>query len=297
VLVRLRVFDFNDPVPELNEPHALAIIQPWINVGSVGSLILSRLEAYLGSKELARLERPGDFFDLTRYRPTLHRKEGRGQIEVPNTIVTYGKREKQHDFLFLRLLEPHMLAEEYVASVLELLKIFHVKRYCLLGAMYDVCPYTRPLLVTGAASTLGLQNVLAAAKVVPSDYQGPTTILYLIGQKVLQLGIETFSLIVHIPSYLTMEEDYRGERRLMEILCSLYDFTMTQADMEKAEEQEEQVSLVAEQMMLQEPRFRLILKQLEDNYDSRLKEGKKEIQLSPEVEQFLNSLDRRFRQG
>ena len=295
--MRLRAFDLNDPVPDLNEPHALAIIQPWIDVGSVGSLIFSRLESYLASKELARLARPGDFFDLTRYRPTLHREENQGHIQVPNTIVTYGKRDKQHDFLFLRLLEPHMLAEEYVDSVLELLKAFHVKRYCLLGSMYDMCPYTRPLLVTGAASTLSLQNVLAAAKVVPSDYQGPTTILYLIGQKVHELGMETFSLIVHIPSYFTVEEDYRGERRIMEILCSLYDFTMTQADMEKAEEQEEQVRRIAEQMMLQEPRFRLILKQLETNYDSRVEEGKKEIQLSPEVEQFLNSLGRRFRQG
>jgi predicted ATP-grasp superfamily ATP-dependent carboligase len=295
--MRLRAFDLNDPVPELHEPHALAIIQPWINVGNVGSLILSRLEAYLASKELARLARPGDFFDLTRHRPTLHRKEDRVQIQVPNTIVTYGKREKGHDFLFLRLLEPHMLAEEYVDSVLELLKAFHVKRYCLLGAMYEMCPFTRPLLVTGAASTLALQNALAAAKVIPSDYQGPTTILYLVGQNAIQLGMETFSLIVHLPSYLTMEEDYRGETQLMEILCSLYDFTMTQADVEKAKEQEEQVSLIAEQMMLQEPRFRLILKQLEANYDSRVKEGKEEIQLSPEVEQFLNSLGRQFRQG
>ncbi len=295
--MRLRAFDLNDPIPELNEPHALAIIRPWIDVGSVGSLVVSRLETYLASKELARLARPGDFFDLTRYRPTLHRNENQIQIQIPNTVVTYGKREKRHDFLFLRLMEPHMLAEEYVDSVLELLKAFRVKKYCLLGSMYDMCPYTRPLLVTGAATTLDLQNKLAAAKVVPSDYQGPTTILYLIGQKVLQLGMDTFSLIVHIPSYLTIEEDYRGERRLMEILCSLYDFTMTEEDVEKAKEQEEQVSLIAEEMMLQEPRFRLILKQLESNYDSRVKEGKKEIQLSPEVEQFLNSLGRRFRQG
>lgn len=295
--MRLRAFDLNDPVPELNEPHALAIIKPWIDVGSVGSLILSRLEACFVGKEIAKLARPGDFFDFTRYRPTLHRQDDRGQIDVPNTTVTYGKRENGHDFLFLRLMEPHMLAEEYIDSVLELLKAFHVKRYCLLGAMYDMVPYTRPLLVTGSASTPSLQNTLAAAMVVPSDYQGPTTILYLIGQQLLQLGIEASSLIVHLPSYLNIEEDYRGVIRLMEILCSLYDFALPQADVDKAKEQEEQVSLVAEQMMLQEPRFRIILKQLEASYDSRVKEEKEEIQLSPEVEQFLHGLDRRFRQS
>jgi hypothetical protein len=49
--MRLRAFDLNEPVPELNGPHALAIIQPWTDVSSVGTLILYRLEAYLGAKE------------------------------------------------------------------------------------------------------------------------------------------------------------------------------------------------------------------------------------------------------
>jgi hypothetical protein len=54
---------------------------------------------------------------------------------------------------------------------------------------------------------------------------------------------------------------------------------------------------VAEQIMRQEPRLRLILKQLEANYDSRVDQTKEETRLSPEVEKFLQDLDKRFRQG
>lgn len=294
--MRLGAFELNGPVPELNNPHALAIIRPWIDVSSVGSLILSRLEAYLGAKELARLARPGNFYDFTRYRPTIIRKENLNEVAVPNTLITYGRQPKSHDFLFLRLLEPHMQADEYIDSVVKLFKTFSVKRYCLIGSMYDMVPYTRPLLVTGAGSNLVLQNELAVANVRYGDYQGPTTILSLIGNRGLQLGIETCSMIVHLPNYLVMEEDYRGQKRLMEVISSLYDFTMPPADAEKADEQEKQVRLIAEQIIQQEARLGLILKQLEANYDSRVKEDKEETPLSPEVEKFLRGLDRRFRQ-
>ncbi len=95
----------------------MAVIQPWIDLSNVGSLILSCFETYLGSKELARLARPGNFFDLTRYRPTLLRKENGSEVDIPNAIINYSKQSGGHDFLLLRLLEPHMLAEVYVDSV------------------------------------------------------------------------------------------------------------------------------------------------------------------------------------
>jgi hypothetical protein len=106
-----------------------------------------------------------------------------------------------------------MQSEAYADSVIELFKHFGVKRYCLLGSMFDMVPYTRPLLVTGNASNPGLQNELALVNVRHSDYQGSTSILSLIGNRALQLGIETCSMIVHLPNYLTMEEDYRSEKR------------------------------------------------------------------------------------
>jgi hypothetical protein len=222
--MRLGAFDINEPVPELNEPHALAIIPSWLDVGGVGSLILSQLETNLGCEDLARLATPGNFFDFTRYRPTLRQKDNYSEVEIPNAFITFGKKLTSRDYIFLRLPESHMMAEAYVDSVVELLKTFNVKRYCLFGSIYDMVPYTRPLLVTGSASNVGLQNKLTAEKVINSDYQGPSSILHLVGEKALQLGMETLSLILHLPCYLPMSEDYKGVRRLMEIICSLYDF-------------------------------------------------------------------------
>src|SRR5512137_491526 len=111
--MRIGAFELNEPIPELKEPHVLAILRPWIHVNNVGSLTLDGLEAQFGAKELGRLAKPGNFFDFTRYRPIVYLEEGMRRLKIPNAIFSYAKREKGNDFLFFRLLEPHSQAEDF----------------------------------------------------------------------------------------------------------------------------------------------------------------------------------------
>jgi hypothetical protein len=119
----------------------------------------------------------------------------------------------------------------------------------------------------------------------------------LITQNASAMDIETFTLIVHLPQYLTLENDYRGQVRLMQVLGSLYGFPVAQEDLDEASKQAESVSQVAERMMQQEPRYRPILKHLEAMYDSRVNKTQEESHLSPELDQLLQDLSRRFTQG
>lgn len=294
--MRLGAFEIREPVPQLKEPHALAILRPWVDVGNVGSLTLSGLEAHFKATELGRLARPGNFFDFTRYRPTLYLENDRREMWIPNTTITYGRSDGGTDFLYMRLLEPHTLAEIYVDSVLKVLKRMGVKRYMLLGSMYDMVPYTRPLLITGTVSNLKLQNELGTVKVVSSDYVGPTTIAFLISQKAPQMDIETASLVIHLPQYLTLENDYRGKKGLMEVLSALYGLPLSQEDTDQAREQEESVKRMAEHIMEQEPRYKPILQHLESTYDARVGKQKEETRLTPELEQLLQDLSKRMGQ-
>jgi predicted ATP-grasp superfamily ATP-dependent carboligase len=294
--MRIGGFEIIEPEPELKEPHLLAVI-PWIDAGKAASLVLSRFEAQYSAAKLGELARPGEYYDFTRYRPTISRDDNVSDLSIPNIRLNYSVTNESTSYLFLSLPEPHMNAEGYIDSVVELMKHFGVIRYGLLGSVYDMVPHTRPPLVTGNASNEALRNSLDSTQVVPSDYTGPTTILHLINQKIAQLGIESFSLFVHIPGYITPEEDYRGEKRLIEILNSLYDIEMPVEDSEKALEQDAQLYQTAEQFLEQQPQLKFMLKQLEDNYDARVKKGNEEIRLSPEIEKFLKDLDKRFGQG
>ncbi|NIO04132.1 MAG: hypothetical protein GTN74_05815, partial [Proteobacteria bacterium] len=230
--MRIGAFELNEPIPELKNPYVFATLRPWIDVNNVGSLILDGLETQFEAKELARLAKPGNFFDFTRYRPNLSYEEGIRRISIPNTTLRYAKRERGNDLLFLRLLEPHALAETYVDSVLRLLKTLKVKKYCLLGSMYDAVPHTRPLIVNGGAIGRETELDLKKAESQPSNYQGPTSITSLITQRAPEIGIETIWFIVSLPQYVVLEEDYLGKVRLMEILNLLYNIPIDKKDFE-----------------------------------------------------------------
>ena len=283
--MRIGAFEVKEPIPELNEPYLFAILRPWIDVNNVGSLVLNELETQYGAKELARLAKPGHFFDFTRYRPTLYYEEGIRRVSIPNMTLRYAKREGGNDLLFLHLLEPHALSEVYVDSVLRLLKTLKVKKYILLGSMYDAVPHTRPLIINGGAIGRETQQDLKKSEAQPSYYQGPTSITTLITQRAPEFGIETIWFIVSLPQYVILEEDYLGKVRLMEILNLLYNIPIDKKDFEKATEQRN----IINQKVEKTPELKNILPQLETLYEVRIKREQGEIRpkLSPEIEEIL----------
>jgi len=283
--VRIGAFELNEPVPELNEAYVFAILRPWIDVNNVGSLLLNGFERQFEAKELARLAKPGNFFDFTRYRPNIYFEEDIRRISIPNTTLRYAKREGENDLLFLHLLEPHALSEIYVDSVLRLLTTLKVKKYCLLGSMYDMVPHTRPLIVNGGAIGRETELDLKKSEALPSKYQGPTTITTLIMQRAPEFGIETIWFIVSLPQYVVLEDDYLGKVRLMEILNVLYSMPIEKQDFERALEQRSLINQKVERT----PELKKLLPQLETLYDLRItrKEGERMPKLSPEIEEIL----------
>ena len=283
--MRIGAFELNEPIPELREPYALAILRPWIDVNNVGTLLLKGLETQLGAKELGKLARPGHFFDFTRYRPVLYLEGDVRKVKVPNTTISYAKREDENDLLFLHLLEPHALSEVYVDSVVRVLRTFGVKKYILLGSMYDAVPHTRPLIVNGGAIGRETELELKKSGAQRSYYQGPTSITTLITQKAPQFGIETIWFIVSLPQYVLVEEVFLGKVRLMEVLNRLYRIPLDKKDFEKAGEQLRLINQKVEKT----PELKELLPQLETLYEVRIKRkvGGKEPKLSPEMEEIL----------
>jgi len=282
--VRVGAFELNEPIPELRDPYAFAILRPWIDVNNVGTLVLNELETKFGAKAMGKLARPGHFFDFTRYRPSLYLEGGIRQVSIPNLTVRYARRETGNDFLFLHLLEPHSLSEVYVDSVLRLLKTLGVKKYCLLGSMYDVVPHTRPLTVYGGALGQETPMDLKKSEAQPSNYQGPTTITIMITQRAPALGIDTIWFIVSLPQYVRVEEDFLGKVRLMEVLNRLYHIPIDQKDYQRAEEQLKAIA----QRVERTPELKDLVPQLETLYDLRTKgkEGERP-RLSQEMEEIL----------
>jgi predicted ATP-grasp superfamily ATP-dependent carboligase len=283
--VRIGAFELQDPLPECNEPYVLAVLRPWIDVNNVGTLVLKELAERFGATELGKLSKPGQFYDFTRYRPIIHLEEGIRDMSIPNTTIRYAKREGQNDLLLLRLLEPHAHSEFYISSVLKLFKTFKVKKYILLGSMYDMVPHTRQLLVSGyGMGEKALQDVRKAG-ILPITYHGPSSIANLITKEAAASGIEVIVLIVSLPQYVVLDEDYLGKLRLMEVLNTLYNVPVAKEDFEKALEQRDRIN----ERLENSPEVKVLLPQLENVYDARIKAMEKEgvPSLTPEMEELF----------
>jgi hypothetical protein len=249
------------------------------------------LERHLRASEIGRLARPGLFYDFTRYRPRSLFNEGRREVSIPNTIIRCAEREEGPDLLMLHLMEPHLYGEDYTDSIVEILKFFGVKRYTLIGGMYDLVPHTRPLLVSGVAKGSNVVAENQLVKVQPSNYEGPTTITYLISQEAEKMGLETRIFVVHLPQYFQVDEDLTGTARLMEILCTLYQLPERLVEAQRGREQYEKL----QEMVDDTSGVAALLQRLEERYDrDQQREEPPPSPLSPDVEEFLKDLDEGF---
>lgn len=294
--MRIGAFELPDPVPQLRGPHALVMIRPWVDVGSVGSLTLARMERHYGAQELARLVRPGTFFDFTRYRPMVRTVDGRRETTFPNSPVYFAQPPGGPDLLFLHLMEPHAMAEDYIDSVVDLLKHFRVSVYCRIGAMYDSVPHTRPIVVTGNAGSVpprpGSTPPLAQPR-VGGQYEGPTTVLNLLTEAATGMGAEVMNFMAHLPHYSQLEEDYAGTVQMLQVLRAFYDLPANVIPTRRAERQYQELSGAVEG----QPEVKELILRLEAHYDAtyespHLRESRPEPEaLSPEIERFLKGLD------
>ncbi len=288
--MRLGAFEVVEPLPEPRERHALAMVRPWTDAGSVGALALLDVEHQYRSRQLAALARPGAFYDLTRYRPTVYMRDGKRELAVPNTVVSLVSPPEGPELVVVKMLEPHMQAETFVESVLLLLERLGVTRYVWVGSMYDSVPHTRPLLVSGGAIGHGVEEEMRRLGIMATDYQGPSTMTFEVIQRAPLMGIEAMWCIVHLPRYVQVQEDYVGKLRLMTLLRSLYGVEIDESDVDRAREQTDRV----ERALQENPELAAALPHLEAWYAARLDaQDRSASPLPADVERFLRELNNR----
>ncbi len=291
--MRIGEFEIKEPLPALREPHVIASLTPWIDAGSVGSLSIERLERYMRADDLGGLVTPGKHFDFTRYRPVVYMEDGARKMRIPNADVRWAVGQGRHDFIFLHMLEPHANAEEYVDSVVEVIAQLGVKRFCRIGAMYDAVPHTRPLLLMGTLNGEPLDGVPGIDGNRRRPYQGPTSIMNLVGDRLSERGVENMMLMCRLPHYVELEADFAGRAKMLQALCEIYAFPSEYAASRRDTQQYARVT--AE--MQRNPQVKSLVERLESEYDRRSSrraasrpEPKDLPPLPPSVEEFLGKL-------
>ena len=173
---------------------------------------------------------------------------------------------------------------------MEVLKLLGAKRYALIGAMYDMVPHTRRLLVSGASDQGGAEEENRIVGARPSDYEGPTSITYLISQQAEAMGMETRAFIVHLPQYFQVDEDFTGAARLMEVLCYLYGLPERLKEQNRGRRQYESLRSIVDDSS----EVSSLLRRLEERYDREHGQDESSNPLPSTIEDFLKDLEQGF---
>ena len=292
IIMRIGSFELLEPLPQLRRPHAIVTLKPWVDVGGAASLAVESVEKHLQAQELGSLASPGVYFDFTQYRPRLQYVDGRHQTMVPNVKVRSATGPEDIDFLFIHLMEPHAMAEEYITAVVALLQHMEVQRYCRIGSMWSDVPHTRPLPVMASINGEDIKGLPGVFSMRRPPYRGRTSIMNMVGDRVSELGIENANVTARLPSYARMEEDHTGKARLLSVLCSLYNLPVEVSADDTGQEQYRQLSVEMEQ----NPEVMALVKQLEEVYDAWMEDSPPQSPPSsvpPAFEEFLNELEER----
>lgn len=294
--MRIGAFEVNEIVCELREQIAVGTLRPWLDAGNVGTLAMRALRDALDARDIGELATPGEFFDFTRYRPNVRYRGDEREFVVPNTRLSSARLPEGPDILLLDVLEPHARAEEYMDSMVEVLAVAGVRSHWRLGAWFGGVPHSRPLRVSMTTGSRQLDAKTGRETRRTTRYEGPTSIMSLLTHRLEAREIENNSLMIQLPHYAQIDEDYSAAAAMLEAAGDA--FGVSSALSEVVEQMRARGARQYEQlgrMVAASPDLVRAVESFEKIYDAEHGEpGTGGSGLSPEIERFLGEVARRI---
>jgi proteasome assembly chaperone (PAC2) family protein len=202
-----------DRRPELNRPVFVVAYRGWNDAGSAASHAVERLIRHFGAEQFASID-PDEYFDFTQARPyTRPLDEYRRELTWPRNEFYQARGER--DLVFLLGSEPHLRWRRYAQNVVALAVELGVSESLALGALLADTPHTRPVPVSGGASTAEVAQRLKVAGINGSRYEGPTGILSVVGSLLADAGIPNGSIWAATPHYISAAPNPRAAATLL----------------------------------------------------------------------------------
>lgn len=192
--------------PEAEEIYMIAGWRQWADAGSISS----GLPRYLIRKSKARqigTIRPDGFYlfqfpgthDLVR--PVVKFNEGFPEsLSTPSNEIYYVGGEKR-GYVYFAGDEPHLDAERYVATFLDIVRELGVTRVVTLGGVYGELPYDKERIVSCIYSLPHLRAEIENLAVNLSDYHGGASIGSYICKRAGERDVEHLSFYAFVPTY------------------------------------------------------------------------------------------------
>lgn len=183
----------------LRDPIVVMAFSGWNDAGSAATDTIAHLIERYPSEFIFSLD-PDDYYDFQVNRPIVARPApGEQTITWPTTQVQVCRHPKR-DIVIVTGPEPNMRWRQFATSVISALRIADPDLVVMLGALLADSPHTRPIPITGTASSLELADVLGLEL---STYEGPTGIVGIVADSCAMAGIAVVSLWAAVPHYVS----------------------------------------------------------------------------------------------
>src|SRR4051794_591534 len=186
--------------PQLRDPIIVCAFKGWNDAGEAASAAVQFLCEAFDAQLLASID-PEDYYDFTAVRPTVRLVEGRSRaIDWPeNSFEAARVPAADRDLVMFRGVEPSLHWKAFCEAVLEVARETGAGMIVTLGALLADVPHSRPVGITGLASTDGLVERLGFER---TSYEGPTGIVGVLHATCADAGIDAVSLWAPVPHYV-----------------------------------------------------------------------------------------------
>jgi proteasome assembly chaperone (PAC2) family protein len=224
----------------------VAAFEGWNDAGDAASTAVEHLQLTWDATPLMDVD-PDDYYDFQVTRPTVRLVDGvTRRVEWPTTRLSVCRPPgSSRDIVLVHGIEPNMRWRKFCAELLDQVERLGVTTVVTLGALLADTPHTRPVPVTGTA-----YDATSAARfgLESSRYQGPTGIVGVLQDALVQAGVPAISLWAAVPHYVSQPPSPKATLALLHRVEEVLDVEVPLGALpEQAEEWQRTVSEMAEE--------------------------------------------------
>jgi proteasome assembly chaperone (PAC2) family protein len=185
---------------ELRDPIMVCAFKGWNDAGEAASAAVQFLVESFDARPLASID-PEEFYDFTAVRPTVRLVDGQTRtIDWPeNVFHAASVPVAEHDLVLVQGVEPSLRWKTYTDILFHVAEEMGARMIVTLGALLADVPHSRPVGITGLASTEGLVERLGFER---TSYEGPTGIVGVLHAASVKSGVASVSLWAPVPHYV-----------------------------------------------------------------------------------------------
>ena len=187
------------PIPELDEPTLVAVLNGWIDAGGAARAAAEAIEDDAAASPIAEFD-DDVYVDYRARRPIMELRDGLNSVlNWERITLTLGRDQTGRDVLLLTGPEPDMAWHRFTRTVSDLAVLLGVRQFAHLGAYPFATPHTRPARISVTSPS---QDMLMRVPYLRSSIDVPAGAAAALEHAMHERGIPSIGIWAQVPHYI-----------------------------------------------------------------------------------------------